>query len=95
MDDEILTFNMAALMFGVVALTIGYLFALPRVETRAAPFAMFIELDDNQCPGEMKCFARAPFFLASPCHFYTLFHQCIGLLSTQSVDDARGLPSGA
>lgn len=48
MDDEILTFNFAAVAFGVVALVIGYLSALPKVETGPAPFAMFIEMGSNE-----------------------------------------------
>ncbi|WP_156392629.1 hypothetical protein [Rhizobium sp. Root482] len=48
MDDEILTFNLATVIFGVVALVIGYLYALPKVETGVAPFAMFIELGGHE-----------------------------------------------
>lgn len=48
MDDEILSFNLTAMVFGIVALTIGYLYALPKVESGAVPFAMIIELGDRE-----------------------------------------------
>lgn len=47
MDDEILTIGVTSLIFGLLALAIIYIYALPQSSNGPAPFAMIIENAKN------------------------------------------------